>query len=143
MTSSSTLNPDATPGAAAPRPKGHDTRSLGPSDSSDSGSDVVGDTGLDPVILAENGDSSGTGVDASPLEFRSDDTDIGFDRVVGAAQAGLGGGDGSAGASDLDGGDPDGSESGADPGLLMADLDEDATEGDPDGDRGTRRDGER
>jgi hypothetical protein len=114
MTRSSTLDPDVMPGAAAPRPKGHDTRSLGPSDSSDSGSDVVGDTGLDPVILDDNGDSSGTGVDASPLESRSDDTDIGFDRVVGAAEAGLGGGDGSAGASDLDGGEPDGDPDGFD-----------------------------
>lgn len=94
MTSSSTLDPDSTPGGAARRPKGHDIRSLGPSDSSDTGSDSVGETGLDPVILAEDGDATGTGVDPSPVDARSDDTDadIGFDRVVGAAEAGLGGG---------------------------------------------------
>jgi hypothetical protein len=52
MTSSSTLDPDSTPGGAAGRPKGQDIRSLGPSDSSDTGSDSVGENGLDPSILA-------------------------------------------------------------------------------------------
>jgi hypothetical protein len=36
----STLDPDITPSTPA-HPQGHDTRSLGPSDSSDSGSDTV------------------------------------------------------------------------------------------------------
>lgn len=94
MSSSSTLDPDATPGAAPVRPPGHDVRSLGPSDRSDTGSDSVGATGFDPVILDGDGDSTGTGVDPSPIDRRSDDTDadIGFDRVVDEADAGLGGG---------------------------------------------------
>jgi hypothetical protein len=44
MAGSSTLDPDnfPTPGRAGKLPKGHDTKSLGPSDSSDSGSDMAG-----------------------------------------------------------------------------------------------------
>jgi hypothetical protein len=94
MSIGSTLDPDAVSGTPAARPPGHDTGSLGPSDLSDTGSDSVGSTGLDPAILAEDGDSTGTGVDPSPVDPRSDDTDsdIGFDRVVSAGEAGLGGG---------------------------------------------------
>lgn len=45
----STLNPDHFPGAGSkpPSPKGHDTRSLGPGDSSDTGSDIAGPGLLD------------------------------------------------------------------------------------------------
>lgn len=93
MNAASTLDPDADPGAGTPRPPGHDTGSLGPSDLSDTGSDSLGPTGLDPAILAEDGDSTGTGVDPSPIAHDADDAaDIGFDRVVGADEAGLGGG---------------------------------------------------
>jgi hypothetical protein len=43
MASSSTLDPDNFPGGRQRKTqKGHDTRSLGPSDSSDSGSDMAG-----------------------------------------------------------------------------------------------------
>jgi hypothetical protein len=43
MASNSTLDPDNYPvDKSRKMPKGHDTRSLGPSDSSDSGSDVAG-----------------------------------------------------------------------------------------------------
>jgi hypothetical protein len=94
MSIGSTLDPDAVSSAAAARPPGHDNGSLGPSDLSDTGSDSVGSTGLDPAILADDGDSTGTGVDPSPADRRSDDVDadIGFDRVVTADEAGLGGG---------------------------------------------------
>ena len=69
MAGSSTLDPDnfPTPGRGQKPPKGHDTRSLGPSDSSDSGSDTTGP-------MDENSDRYGT------------------DRVVGTGEAGLGGG---------------------------------------------------
>ena len=44
MAGSSTLDPDnfPAPGRGRKLPKGHDTKSLGPSDSSDSGSDMAG-----------------------------------------------------------------------------------------------------
>jgi len=53
MASSSTLDPDQFPGAdeAQKLPKGHDTRSLGPSDSSDSGSDMAGPGLIDDEAL--------------------------------------------------------------------------------------------
>jgi hypothetical protein len=70
MAGSSTLDPD-NPGRRRRRKpaKGDDSRVLGPSDSSDSGSDVVGVPTEPPT-----------------------DADRGFDRVVDASEAGLGGG---------------------------------------------------
>lgn len=56
---SSTLDPDNIPaGRKRKTLKGHDTKSLGPSDTSDSGSDMAGpgDLGMD-----DNSDSAGTG----------------------------------------------------------------------------------
>ena len=70
-------------------PKGHDIRSLGPSDSSDTGADMMGLDGLDGT-----GDRQGTG-DRADIEQDGDmDTaaDIGADSIVDAAHAGLGGG---------------------------------------------------
>jgi hypothetical protein len=66
----STLDPDNFPAGKTRRKiqKGHDTRSLGPSDSSDSGSDMAGPSYVD------------------------DDADRDVDRIVGADEAGLGGG---------------------------------------------------
>ncbi len=65
----------------------HDSRSIGPSDSSDAGSDL---TGLDQN---DDTDRAGTGERLSAGdESRGADSDIGFDRVVGAEEAGLGGG---------------------------------------------------
>jgi len=117
----STLDPD-NKALHTPVP-GHDTKALGPSDSSDSGSDMagpglidadalnldrgtnedseagrsdiadsgasVGDLGMD-----DNSDRYGTGVrQAAGKEPSSGaDADRGFDRVVGADEAGLGGG---------------------------------------------------
>jgi hypothetical protein len=72
-------------------PPGSDVRSIGPSDSSDSGSDVVGLGNLDSTT-----DRYGTGERASAeLDDQGDlrpDADIVPDRVVEAEQAGLGGG---------------------------------------------------
>jgi ParB family chromosome partitioning protein len=69
--------------------KGRDIRSVGPSDSSDTGADMMGLSGLDST-----GDRNGTGERAgvdmgADVEFESD---IGADRIVDAADAGLGGG---------------------------------------------------
>lgn len=53
MAGSSTLDPDNFPSGSKPpkTPKGHDTRSLGPSDSSDSGSDLAGPGLIDDDML--------------------------------------------------------------------------------------------
>jgi hypothetical protein len=70
-------------------PKGHDIRSVGPSDSSDTGADMVGIGGLDSTT-----DRNGTGERAS-VENDADadaEADIGADDIVEAEEAGLGGG---------------------------------------------------
>jgi hypothetical protein len=70
-------------------PKGHDIRSIGPSDSSDSGADMVGIGGLDSTT-----DRNGTGERAS-VENDADldaEADISADDIVGPGEAGLGGG---------------------------------------------------
>jgi hypothetical protein len=79
-----TLTPDNVPPDRAPGfPKGHDTRSLGPGDSSDSGSDLAGVRGLD---------EKDTESELSGGESVSESDDVAPDRVVGADEAGLGGG---------------------------------------------------
>ena len=120
----STLDPDNLPVQRPPaRPRGHDVRSLGPSDSSDSGSDLAGPGMLDSDTLGldrgtnedseggrasavgagadigdldmdENSDRSGTGerMAAGREPNVEPGADIGFDRVVDASEAGLGGG---------------------------------------------------
>ena len=70
-------------------PKGHDIRALGPSDSSDTGADMVGVGGLDSTT-----DRNGTGERAS-LENDADldvEADIAADNIVESEEAGLGGG---------------------------------------------------
>jgi hypothetical protein len=72
-------------------PPGSDVRSIGPSDSSDAGSDMVGLGNLDTTT-----DRYGTGERAS-VELDAEDelrpdADIEPDRIVEARQAGLGGG---------------------------------------------------
>jgi hypothetical protein len=70
--------------------KGGDTRSLGPSDSSDSGSDVASGGVTSPDELVSDSDRAGTGeragVDATEIEA----SEIGPDRIVDADEAGLG-----------------------------------------------------
>lgn len=70
-------------------PKGHDIRSLGPSDSSDTGADMVGTGGA----LDSTSDRNGTGERAS-VGHESDETpvDVAADRIVEAREVGLGGG---------------------------------------------------
>jgi hypothetical protein len=68
--------------------KGHDIRSLGPSDSSDSGADMMGIEGLDSTS-----DRQGTGERASlERDELGEDLDLRPNRVVRAQEAGLGGG---------------------------------------------------
>jgi hypothetical protein len=92
MSAHSTLDPDAFPAAGPIRPPGHDVGSLGPSDLSDTGADSRGAGAYGAAVLGSDGDSVGTGVDPT-VSRRSDDrvgADIGFDRVVGPGEAGLG-----------------------------------------------------
>jgi hypothetical protein len=78
--------------------KGHDVRSPGPSDSSDSGSDAlntVRGTAPDSGVGQDDGrgdtsDRAGTGERASADDDVRPDSDISPDRIVEAAQAGLG-----------------------------------------------------
>jgi hypothetical protein len=120
----STLDPDNLPARAGRKTlPGHDVRSLGPSDSSDSGSDMAGPGLLDDDMLgldrgtnedSEGGRANVADAGASVGDLGMDDTsdrygtgermaagkepnvrpgaDIGFDRIVGSDQAGLGGG---------------------------------------------------
>jgi hypothetical protein len=70
-------------------PKGHDVRSVGPSDSSDTGSDMLGIGGLDSTT-----DRNGTG-ERADVENDADlaaGADIAADGIVPAELAGLGGG---------------------------------------------------
>ena len=87
MASNSTLDPDNFPTRSPPRQhgKGHDVRSLGPSDSSDSGSDLAGalPNAGDDIHLERGADEDVRGGHTN---------DIDTDRVVGAEEAGLGGG---------------------------------------------------
>jgi hypothetical protein len=77
-----TLTPDNLPaGRPAILPPGHDVGSLGPSDSSDSGSDMVGSGVQDDEALDLEREASENIPEAS---------DIDTDRVVGADEAGVG-----------------------------------------------------
>ena len=68
-------------------PKGHDTASLGPSDSSDTGSDIAGALGhpLDDAELAGDSDRNGTGERAGAGDGTSPPTDA-LLHVEGGAQ---------------------------------------------------------
>jgi hypothetical protein len=61
--------------------------SIGPSDSSDSGSDLIGIAHSD-----DTSDRNGTGERTDVENDRGDPEDIDLDRVVGEREAGLGGG---------------------------------------------------
>jgi hypothetical protein len=87
---SSTLDPDSY-STQQTKTKGHDVKSLGPSDSSDSGSDMAdgGDEGT-----GDTSDRAGTGehMAADEAEDANPGADIEADRIVTAEEAGLGGG---------------------------------------------------
>jgi hypothetical protein len=84
VTKQSTLDPDDFPDQDAPRqPKGRDIRSVGPSNSSDTGADMVGPGLIDDDALAldrgtnedtEGGHLSGSRGDASLDELALDET---------------------------------------------------------------------
>jgi len=85
------------PGSAAGRPdrdvsRGHGTRALGPSDSSDSGSDLIGATDAGAAIgdaeLDGDSDRAGTGerAAATPDAEAADGADIGVDHVESAPE---------------------------------------------------------
>jgi hypothetical protein len=69
--------------------RGHDIASLGPSDSSDTGADMMGLRGLDSTS-----DRQGTGERLDVEDVSADDAngDLVLDRVVTSREAGLGGG---------------------------------------------------
>lgn len=89
------------PAAGPERGSFQDTRSIGPSDSSDSGSDLAGigredDDTLDGDLTDSDATTDGEGTGErqtagsdGPVRVGSD---IGLDRIVGADDAGLGGG---------------------------------------------------
>jgi len=68
--------------------KGHDIRSVGPSDSSDTGADMVGTGGP----LDSTSDRNGTGERANAENDAESDVDLAADRIVDAEDVGLGGG---------------------------------------------------
>jgi len=86
----STLDPDSF-SAPETKTKGHDVKSLGPSDSSDNGSDMAdgGDEGT-----GDTSDRAGTGehMAADEADDSRPGSDIEADRIVTAEEAGLGGG---------------------------------------------------
>lgn len=67
--------------------RGRDIASLGPSDSSDTGADMVGIPGLDSTS-----DRQGTGERLDVEDVGDDTEELSLDRVVRANEAGLGGG---------------------------------------------------
>ncbi len=101
MAGGSTLDPDnLADGAPAQGPgampvregraRGSDTGSLGPSDSTDSGSDLVGARQVSADELLSDSDAAGTGDRAGVDSEDGAAEDIGFDRAIGPGEAGLG-----------------------------------------------------
>jgi hypothetical protein len=78
-----TLTPDNIPPTRPTIAPGHDVRSLGPSDSSDSGSDLAGRELVDEAV---------TESEMIGGEQIAEPEDVAPDRVVDADEAGLGGG---------------------------------------------------
>jgi hypothetical protein len=89
MGAGSTLDPENLSSSQQKPLKGHDTGSLGPSDSSDSGSDVAG--GVDPAD--DDSDRYGTGERAAAGRLRRTrtDTDLDTDQVVDGEEVGVAG----------------------------------------------------
>jgi hypothetical protein len=83
------LNPARVPDQDEEVLRGHDIRSLGPSDSSDTGADMVGVAGLDSTS-----DRYGTGerLDVEQDSGELAGEDLTPDRIVNAEEAGLGDG---------------------------------------------------
>ena len=90
MAGGSTLDPDNLPGTGSGSRKGNDTGSLGPSDTTDTGSDVAGGFAIGADELGSDSDAAGTGDRAGVGADEEVGSDIGFDQVVNADDAGLG-----------------------------------------------------
>jgi hypothetical protein len=91
MAGGSTLDPDnLTEGTGTSVSRGNDTGTLGPSDSSDSGSDVAAGSATSPEELISDSDRSGTGDRAGAGREKGAGEDVGFDQVVDPEDAGLG-----------------------------------------------------
>lgn len=67
-------------------PPGHDTGALGPGDSSDSGSDIIGTS-----LADSDTDRQGTGerISVEPDEHESDGADIGTDHIADGGEIGV------------------------------------------------------
>ncbi len=97
MTSSSTLDPDNFPSSDKHTPRSmHAARALGPSDSSDSGSDLPDPDITDDDLKGNDNDSDRYGTGEHSSAGKEHDLrvagDIETDRIVGKEEAGLGGG---------------------------------------------------
>jgi hypothetical protein len=98
MTSSSTLDPDNFPTEPKPgrRAKAHPAPAFGPSDSSDSGSDLADANVTDDDVDDADTDSDRYGTGERPSAGKENGLrvggDIETDRIVDAEEAGLGGG---------------------------------------------------
>ena len=91
MAGGSTLDPDNLPdtGGAAAR-HGNDMGSLGPSDTTDSGSDIAAGSAVSADELGSDSDAAGTGDRAGVASDEEIGSDNGFDQDVDAQDAGLG-----------------------------------------------------
>jgi hypothetical protein len=93
MAGGSTLDPANLPegaGDGTRRARGSDTGSLGPSDSTDSGSDVAVGSAVSDEELISDSDRAGTGDRAGVDGDVPEADDVGFDQIVDADDAGLG-----------------------------------------------------
>lgn len=89
-------DPDGQPlsdqGEPLPHRTGSDTRALGPSDSTDSGSDFASGRAAGAEELLSDSDAAGTGERAGVGRHDGEAADTSVDRIVGSEEAGLGGG---------------------------------------------------
>ena len=90
MAGGSTLDPDDTIGGTGTSVSRSDTGTLGPSDSTDSGSDVASGSAASPEELISDSDRFGTGDRPGVGRKEGANEDVGFDQVVEADDAGLG-----------------------------------------------------
>jgi hypothetical protein len=90
MAGGSTLDPDDLTQGTGTSVSRSDTGTLGPSDSTDSGSDVAVGSATSPEELASDSDRFGTGDRAGVAGEEGAGEDVGFDQVVDSDDAGLG-----------------------------------------------------
>ncbi|HZH06233.1 MAG TPA: hypothetical protein VEY69_06120 [Lautropia sp.] len=91
MAGGSTLDPDNLPGTGSGAVRtGNDMGSLGPSDTTDTGSDIASGSAVSAEELDSDSDAAGTGARAGVGSDEEAGSDIGFDQVVDADDAGLG-----------------------------------------------------